>query len=378
MNRSYPKIRSRILSIERRLRPSAYPPPKDTNGIYAKIMQASYEGSEASQIFSAICGLCVGDALGVPTEFMSRSRLLRRPVKGMRGYGSGLQPPGTWSDDTSLTLALLDSLAGGLDYRDILERFLSWAEEGRYSAHGKAFGMGGATRAALTRFANGGEPLSCGGREEWDNGNGSLMRILPLAFFLRARFGPDFAEEAGAMELIHNVSSLTHAHKRSHIACGIYLSVVGELLKGNHDARKEGMKKAQKYYTDSEEYREEFWTHFSRLYSPSFFYYNPGEMRSSPYVVDTLEAALWCLDKRVSYEGCVLYAVNLGGDTDTVAAVTGGLAGLSYGVNDIPKGWLEVIGFDRLEYIWSLCVKLADSFAGGNTASSASPCEGKK
>jgi len=122
-------------------------------------------------ILGGILGLCVGDAVGVPVEFTSREQLKLEPVVGMRGHGTHDQPPGTWSDDTSLTLCLLDSLANGLDYDDIMQKFLSWADNADYTAHGAVFDMGIATRQALIRFAKGTEPLKCGGISEFDNGN---------------------------------------------------------------------------------------------------------------------------------------------------------------------------------------------------------------
>jgi ADP-ribosylglycohydrolase len=137
------------------------------------------------KIFGGILGLAVADALGVPVEFQSRESLRRNPVTDMRGYGTYNQPPGTWSDDTSLTLCLMDSLAKkGFDsrfprpdYSDIMQRLLAWIDNAEYTAHGEVFDVGIATRKALHRFRNEIEPQVCGGTSERDNGNGSLMRI---------------------------------------------------------------------------------------------------------------------------------------------------------------------------------------------------------
>ena len=135
-----------------------------------------------NKTLSAIMGLCVGDALGVPVEFSSREQLKRNPVVDMRAYGTYNQPAGTWSDDTSMTLCTLDSLSNGLDYKDIMEKFLSWYKDGEYTPHGEAFDIGMATSKALNKYASGEKPLESGGRGERDNGNGSLMRILPVLF----------------------------------------------------------------------------------------------------------------------------------------------------------------------------------------------------
>lgn len=325
-------------------------------------------------ILGGILGVCVGDALGVPVEFTSREELEINPVSDMCGYGTYNQPPGTWSDDTSLTLCLLDSLANGLDYNDIMQKFLSWAENADYTAHGVVFDMGIATRKALTRFAQRTNPLKCGGTSEFDNGNGALMRILPTALYLylvRWGNGYKFIEEDGYKKsedelfgTIHNVCSLTHAHKRSQIACGIYCSIVEEMIVYNEKQKSkptiardvfDGIYRAKKYYESHNEYLEEL-QHYKRIFSDNFVNLQQDKIKSSSYVVDTLEAALWCLMNTHNYKDCVLKTVNLGEDTDTVAAVAGGLAGLYYGYDSIPSNWVNQIA--RLDYIRELCEKL--------------------
>jgi ADP-ribosylglycohydrolase len=308
------------------------------------------------QILGGILGLAVADAVGVPVEFKSRESLRNNPFTGMQGYGTYNQPPGTWSDDTSLTLCLLDSLANKkIDYADIMQKFISWIDEAKYTPHGAVFDVGIATRKALQRFQNGTEPLECGGTSEQDNGNGSLMRILPIAFYLHAFYGLDFTKDEKAVAIIHNVSSLTHAHKRSLIACGIYLIIAGNLLEQSANLKKtihSSLKKAKEYYEDKKEYAGEL-KHYKRLFKKDCATLPETEIKSSGYVVDTLEAALWSLLNTDNYKDCVLKAVNLGEDTDTVAAVTGGLAGMFYGVDSIPKDWLKQLA--RRDYIEKLC-----------------------
>ena len=297
-----------------------------------------------------ILGLCVADALGVPVEFASRESLAHNPVTDMRGYGTYNQPPGTWSDDTSMTLCLLDSLKNGLDYFDIMRKFLLWKQKAEYTPHGEVFDIGITTRRALARFAGGTEPLECGGIFEQDNGNGSLMRILPLAFYLYAQYGKDFADNEEAHKIIHEVSSLTHAHQRSHIACGLYLSVAVNLF--DADGLKigiySGVREVKKWYENKDEYADEL-KYYNRIFEDGFMDLPKEAIKSGGYVVDTLEAALWCLSATDSYESCVLKAVNLGGDTDTVAAVAGGLAGIYYGYEAIPQKWINQIA--RLDYV---------------------------
>ena len=309
------------------------------------------------EIRGGILGLAVADAMGVPVEFKDREELRNEPVTNMRGYGSHRQPQGTWSDDTSMTLCLMDSLAekGTVDYTDIMQRFLSWFDKGAYTAHGNVFDSGIATQKALFRFRMGNSPFECGGTGELDNGNGSLMRILPLVFYCRTR-----AMYSDNLEIVHNVSALTHATKRCQIACGIYTTIAVNLLEDFNLCRvlTTSLEIAQKYYADNSKYVDEL-KHFERLFKPDFARLPESEIKSTGYVVHTLEAAIWCLLNTDNYRDCVLKAVNLGNDTDTVAAVAGGLAGILYGVDLIPDDWLNLLA--KRDYIESLCEKFDKS-----------------
>ncbi|MGH4120933.1 ADP-ribosylglycohydrolase family protein [Clostridium sp.] len=313
-----------------------------------------------NNLLNGIMGACVADALGVPVEFVNRETLSKEPVTYMRSYGTHNQKAGTWSDDTSMTLCLIDSLSKGLDYKDIMTNFIKWINSGEYTPYGEVFDVGNATRKALRRFEGGKAPLDCGGLSENDNGNGSLMRILPTLFYIRSIYGEEFTENDDAMNIIHEVSALTHAHKRSTIACGIYISVANMLI-GSMDVLsgvEMGIKNAINYYKRHDEFAGELY-HYNRL-SDMFFSETPiNSIKSSGYVVDTLEAAIWCLLNTKNYKDCVLLAVNLGEDTDTVAAVAGGLAGLYYGYDSIPKEWISVIA--KREYIERLCNELSEA-----------------
>lgn len=318
-----------------------------------------YEDGEimVNAILNSIMGSCVADALGVPVEFESRETLKENPVAYMRSYGTHNQKAGTWSDDTSMSLCLIDSLSTGLDYNDIMTKFMKWFNNGEYTAHGDVFDVGSATTEGLRRFEGGMAPLDCGGLSENDNGNGSLMRILPILFYIKSIYGTEITDNDEAMNIIHNVSALTHAHKRSLIACGIYISVASKLIE-NMDistAVEMGIYNALEYYKKHDEFAEEL-PYYKRLSNRTFSKTPVKNINSSGYVVDTLEAAIWCLLNTKNYKDCVLLAVNLGEDTDTVAAVAGGLAGLHYGYDSIPKEWLSVIV--KREYIESLCNQL--------------------
>lgn len=299
-------------------------------------------------------GLIVGDALGVPVEFMSRTELMKNPVTGMREYGTHHQPMGTWSDDSSMALAELDSIrtVGTIDYTDMMERFSRWCMHGKYTPFGEVFDIGIATSRALMNYAKGIAPLESGGKTEWDNGNGSLMRILPVCLYLFERQKKVCTSENESIYIIHAVSALTHAHIRSQMACGIYYFLVKAILEeeGSPENRlQKGMDRAYQYYRqDLSNHRE--LENYKRLADLSEFKETPKEgIKSSGYVVDTLEAAVWCLLHSHSYKETVLMAVNLGEDTDTVGAVAGGLAGLYYKEEGIPQEWIQVI--QRREWI---------------------------
>ena len=299
-------------------------------------------------------GLIVGDALGVPVEFMSRTELMKNPVTGMREYGTHHQPRGTWSDDSSMALAELDSIrtVGTIDYTDMMERFSRWCMYGEYTPFGEVFDIGIATSRALMNYAKGIAPLESGGKTEWDNGNGSLMRILPVCLYLFERQKKVCTSENESIYMIHAVSALTHAHVRSQMACGIYYFLVKAILEeeGSLENRlQKGMDRAYQYYRqDLSNHRE--LENYKRLADLSEFKENPKEgIKSSGYVVDTLEAAVWCLLHSHSYKETVLMAVNLGEDTDTIGAVAGGLAGLYYKEEGIPQEWIQVI--QRREWI---------------------------
>ena len=169
-------------------------------------------------IKSALFGLSVADALGVPVEFKSRAYLKSNPVTNMFGFGSHNQPIGTWSDDSSLAFCLADSLCNSYDLKDIAHKFLQWRNEEIWTPHGKIFDIGIATHEAINRIESGQSPSSCGGYEEKDNGNGSLMRIMPLVFHLQNE-----TDLEKIFEITKAVSSITHAHFRSVLACFIYI-----------------------------------------------------------------------------------------------------------------------------------------------------------
>lgn len=294
------------------------------------------------KVRGAVFGFVVGDALGVPVEFTSREERMEDPVANMRSGGVHGQAAGTWSDDTSMTICVMDSLIEkGIDYEDQMRRFEDWLLHASNTAHDEVFDVGGAVKSAIFRFAQGTPALECGGKEDYSCGNGSLMRMLPTVLYLIGNDG-DFRINDRAAEIIHTSSQCTHAHKRCQMACGIYAGVLFRMAAGGNlaDAVKNGILDALSYYGKREDFAG-VCDEFEGLETIGGW---EGERISgSGYVVHTLQASLWCLLTTDGYAECVLKAVNLGEDTDTTAAVAGSLAGLWYGYQAIPRDWIMAL-----------------------------------
>lgn len=298
------------------------------------------------KVKDGIIGLVVGDALGVPFEFQSRESLLLSPATDMVGYGTYNMPTGTFSDDSSMALATMASIVnnnGEIDYRDIMEEFVQWWQHQKYTQYDNTFDIGITTASALRNFTLGMDPLESGLSGERDNGNGSLMRILPLAFL------GDID-----VETIENVSALTHGHERSKMACVFYIELAKSILNENKSIREHvqiASDKVMDYYGDSPELG-----HYKRIFDGTIFDDGLESISSKGYVVSTLEAVIYVLGNSDSYKEAMLKSVNLGNDTDTVAAIAGGIAGLYYGYDNIPNEWVEQI--KDVEKVIDLCEKL--------------------
>lgn len=304
-------------------------------------------------VYAGILGGVVGDALGVPYEFSYREELKKNPATTMTGYGTYNQPPGSWSDDSSMTIATLDSLTYGVDYEDMISRFCEWIFENKYTPGDYTFDYGNITYNALNNYRhNHCNPLESGCSGEHDNGNGSLMRIMPVSLYANAKRLPVCEQ----IELVGNVSSLTHAHRISKASCNIYNFVVQEVLNSpSEDFRTlimNGIDKSRDYYDNSK------YNSLERVFN-SLFSSDEDELSGKGYVVYSLEVALYCCYHTSSYEEAVLKAVNMGRDTDTNALIAGGLAALYYGYGSIPEDWLKTI--IRMDYIKDLCDKFHKS-----------------
>ena len=280
-----------------------------------------------NKIKDAVMGFAVGDAFGVPYEFQPRGCLQSEEMIGGGVHG---QAPGTWSDDTSMVLATLDAMTNksinDIKLGDIMTNFVDWTTKGKFTPWGEVFDIGDRTAQAITYYMTNGYLLN--DNDIRSNGNGSLMRILPFAFF------NEMNEYA-----IGIMSALTHPHKISKKACWMYVQIIRFMLDHPKAFKKEILTYIEKINTVID---------MNKI--------TIDKPDSDGYVVHSLEAALWAFLNTDSYREAILNAVNLGSDTDTIAALTGALAGLYYGYDAIPKDWLETLV--QRDYIENLCEKV--------------------
>lgn len=277
----------------------------------------------------ALLGLAVGDALGTTLEFERRDENPR--LVDITGGGPFRLPRGCWTDDTAMALALADSLLASesLDCRDLMDRFVAWWRKGEYSCTGHCFDIGVTTRQALDRYRRTGDPFS-GSTDPMTAGNGSLMRLSPVAL----RFWSDRTrlDSAAAQQ-----SRTTHAAAEAVDGCRAFAGLLADAISGK-PRRDVLAPRSFKGAPAIAEILRGSWRGRSR-----------DEIRSSGYVVHTLEAAMWSVGRTADFRNAVRLAANLAGDADTVAAVTGQLAGALYGLSGIPEHWLDQLALkDRL------------------------------
>ncbi|MGI4789733.1 MAG: ADP-ribosylglycohydrolase family protein [Janthinobacterium lividum] len=290
--------------------------------------------STYSRIHGGLIGLLVGDALGVPYEFHEpgniplRNQIEFAPPPGYdRTYPHVL--PGTWSDDGAQALCLLASLleCGRFDADDFGQRLLRWRDEGYMAVGGDVFDIGITTSRALAAIKSGVPALQAGPSGHYDNGNGSLMRVLPLALWHQGT-------DAELVRDAHDQSRVTHGHVRSQVCCALYCLWARRILADVPTPWKDAAATLRGIYTDNAAAMEEL----ERSVQPDILIPGTG----SGYVIDSLRSARWVLEK-TDYETVVRAAIALGHDTDTTACIAGGIAGLRGGLDDIPIRWREAL-----------------------------------
>lgn len=287
-----------------------------------------------NRIRGGLYGLLIGDALGVPYEFTPAANIPARALIEISPPGGFTRahptvPPGTWSDDGAQTLVLLDSLVKRpeLDLNHFTDGLLSWYRTGFMTPDAHVFDIGIQTTQALDNYARNNDPLTCSPSDDWNNGNGSLMRTLPCAFFAAAT-------SAEIMARARNQSIPTHAHVRSQLACALYTLMAWQMVDGKTPVEALDFAQDALESAVAPTERHELSILLDGRLEPS---------KGSGYVVDSLWSAIRCVLATSNYEDCVRNAILLGNDTDTTACIAGGLAGIRYGEQGIPERWKHAL-----------------------------------
>jgi ADP-ribosyl-[dinitrogen reductase] hydrolase len=280
-----------------------------------------------SRALGCLLGLAIGDAVGTTLEFSRRDR--SPPLTDMVGGGPFHLQPGQWTDDTAMALALGESLCacGEVNLQDLMERFIAWYRQGRYSCVGTCIDIGVTTQQALQRFMETGNP-EAGSRSPRMAGNGSLMRLAPVPIFYHADL------VAGVMAA-RRQSIATHGAAEAVAACAAYAELLTLAING---APRDTV--LERVIPDLE-------PAVTAVIAGSWRAKAREQISSSGYVVHSLEAALWCVSRAAGFRDAVLLAANLGDDADTVAAITGQLAGALWGLEDIPNDWLTKLAWRK-------------------------------
>lgn len=301
-----------------------------------------------------LLGLAVGDALGAAVEFSRPGSF--EPVSGFRGGGPHGLGPGEWTDDTSMALALADSIAkAGWDLNDQAQRYVNWRRKGAYSVNGRCFDVGVTVSAAISRFERDGDARSSGDPRERASGNGSIMRLAPVPI----HYVELYPEQTEGLAQRGAESSLpTHASPQCLSACRYFAVVLAGLMQGvDRDQALSLDWEPLKRLRDSEPLHPAI----EAVAAGSFRESQPPDIQGSGYVVKSLEAAIWAFHAAEDFETAVLAAVNLGDDADTTGAVCGQLAGAYWGESGIPHQWREDLAKQEM-----IETALADLLKSGN------------
>jgi len=270
----------------------------------------------------AFLGLACGDAVGTTVEFSARGSFL--PLQDMVGGGPFHLKPGQWTDDTSMALCLGASLLEkGFDPQDQMDRYCRWYHTGYMSSTGRCFDIGTTVRDALVDYETSGNPFS-GSEHPHSAGNGCIMRLAPVPIYC-------YPSRTTMIQMSADSSRTTHGTAECLEACGLLATVLYEAFSSSSKDKVMTPDQAGPFQCEK----------IAAIAAGDWKDKLKPEIRGSGYVVDCLEAALWCFEKTDSYEQAVLTAANLGDDADTTAAVCGQIAGAFYGESGIPEPWLE-------------------------------------
>lgn len=275
-----------------------------------------------------LMGLAVGDAVGASVEFKERGTF--KPVTDMNGGGPFKLPKGYYTDDTIMALCLADSLlySDGFDPKDQMNRYVNWMDFGHRSPTGTCFDIGSTTYNALDDYKFRGNPYA-GNTSNYSSGNGAIMRMAPIPMF--------FKTMDEVMLYSKQMSSTTHGSPFCLLSAELFSMTVKLALLG---FSKDHILKEAINYIDN---NDTLYNSKLTVLNTDFYKKSIDEIKGSGFVLESLEASLWCFFNTDNYKDAVLKATNLGDDTDTTAAITGQLAGAYYGIDDIPEKWVKQI-----------------------------------
>ncbi len=310
-----------------------------------------------SMIHDSLVGYIVGDCLGVPIKSTKREQLFKKPVVNMIGNGNFEVDKGVWSDDTSLTLATMDSIVKckRLNYDSLALKFCDWINKGKYTSTGYVFDIGITTRFSLMKFwSMKKNALICGNSESIADDNNSLTRMMPIAFFLNSH------DYLNILTEVNDVSSITHSNSVVRLGCYLYVNYMIKLINEMKTNKKINIIKKNCFtylkQLDLDSYFSgETISKYSRILDGSLLKSDINSIRSNSYIVNTLESVLWIINNTNSFEEALIGAINLGGCTDTIGALTGSIAGILYGYDNIPERWINDI--KKLNYAEKICNK---------------------
>ncbi|WP_161001162.1 MULTISPECIES: ADP-ribosylglycohydrolase family protein [Furfurilactobacillus] len=303
----------------------------------------------SAALTAGIYGIAIGDALGQSTQFKSYEKLQQNPVHEML-MGAYQTLPGTWSDDTSMTLATLAAIAANatdatIPLEPVMNNFMAWLNDADFTPVHETFDVGNGTRQALRHYSETHNPRDAGSADVKNNGNGALMRMLPVTLWAIHQLdeGQTLINRPDLVDQIIEVAELTHRHARSTVACLLYSALLTRLIESTGWTSQfltQAVQDVQRIVQNRTELAGEL-PQYNRLLDPAFYKLTAAQLNTSGYVVDTTESVWWLLNHFTDYHDLVLNAINLGGDTDTIASIAGGLAAIRGGLTSLPRDWQD-------------------------------------
>ena len=295
--------------------------------------------STSYRLFQSLTAVALGDALGFPIQHEKRTNLFDDPIREMVDHRVIDVPAGTWSDNTSLSIASLVSLTFGYNLYDLMTRYSQWFHFGDYTPFNHSYGSDCTTIQAIKRFDAGTAPELCGSTSPDCDNNTTLKRLMPLAFFILTK-NPHYQFDGESAQLIHSYTATTNRTPKSFVAAGLLTNVIIRLIQNpNKYAMLRAVKEVLDYYRSQPEYSTQV-PFFEQLEESHFLRQSSTKITASEDVVDTLNSVFWCLMNSEQYNVAVSKAVNFGSDAATIGSITSMLASLLYAPVTFPESWL--------------------------------------